>query len=271
MAILLLLILFWFLCNIIMEAQNPGPASAATAVGASDTLSAADAPHVATVTVVSEVREEPVHSGGDDAAATAEVSASNAQITSAPSADAPPTSTADASQDTSASPAERLLRQYNYAFNPDGILVDATTGHRFKFDHFGSDHARNQSRYEHIGDLVLEHIERLLISDYHCTKVRVPINAKDNEAHSHVYLSSDFYRNDGKLLVIIQGSGAVRPGVWARALVINESLRLGSMFPYLVKAREDGYAFIILNPNQNYGVHDGVQEVRKRKKKKWHI
>jgi hypothetical protein len=46
---------------------------------------------------------------------------------------------------------------------------------------------------------------------------------------------------------------SLRPGVWARSLCINDSLRTGSMFPYFDRAIEEGYGIIVLNPNLNSG------------------
>ena len=97
--------------------------------------------------------------------------------------------------------------------------------------------------------------------------------------------SADFYSNADGLLVVIQGSGAVRPGVWSRKAVMNEGLnvgrmlkhaassacilsapptiarpttdlipvpQIGSILPYLDAAVAAGYSFIVLNPNENY-------------------
>jgi len=62
-------------------------------------------------------------------------------------------------------------------------------------------------------------------------------------------------------MLLIQGSGAVRPGQWARALCINESLKTGSIIPYLTRAISDGYGVIVFNPNQNYV----IKETKKNK------
>lgn len=97
------------------------------------------------------------------------------------------------------------------------------------------------------------------------------VSAREMKKHAkvNIFVSSDFYTAD-KLLVIVQGSGAVRPGQWARALCINHSLKAGTIFDYLDIARELGMATIVLNPNQErlklrvkseehpLGVFDGV-------------
>jgi len=55
--------------------------------------------------------------------------------------------------------------------------------------------------------------------------------------------------------MLIQGSGAVRAGMWARALCINNDLALGSVIPYIHKAQAIGYGVIVLNPNYNSTYH----------------
>jgi hypothetical protein len=79
---------------------------------------------------------------------------------------------------------------------------------------------------------------------------RVTSSAMKKQAKVNIFVSDDFWTNKEKLLVIVQGSGAVRPGQWARALCINHSLKSGTIFDYLDIARECGMATIVLNPNQ---------------------
>lgn len=64
-------------------------------------------------------------------------------------------------------------------------------------------------------------------------------------------MTPDAMTNPDKLMLLIQGSGAVRPGQWARALCINDSLEVGSILGYLDKATAAGYGVIVFNPNQN--------------------
>lgn len=64
----------------------------------------------------------------------------------------------------------------------------------------------------------------------------------------NVFMTKDALTSE-KLLLLIQGSGAVRPGQWARALCINDTLDNGAIFKYLEKAKERGYGVIVFNPN----------------------
>ena len=41
---------------------------------------------------------------------------------------------------------------------------------------------------------------------------------------------------DRRALVLIQGAGAVRAGIWSRSVCVNDSLEKGSVLPFLVHA-----------------------------------
>jgi hypothetical protein len=51
-----------------------------------------------------------------------------------------------------------------------------------------------------------------------------------------------------------------RPGQWARALCINDSLEVGTIFPYLRKCAERGWGVVVFNPNQNAGTKPGADD-----------
>jgi hypothetical protein len=63
---------------------------------------------------------------------------------------------------------------------------------------------------------------------YDCVRVAVPLptdtDAVAGEPQCDVFVSRDYDTNRGTLMLVIQGSGAVRPGVWSRKAVINEGL-----------------------------------------------
>ena len=46
-----------------------------------------------------------------------------------------------------------------------------------------------------------------------------------------LFVSKDLGERHGKVLVLIQGSGEVRPGIWARSVCVNDDLDLGTMLP----------------------------------------
>ena len=71
----------------------------------------------------------------------------------------------------------------------------------------------------------------------------------------NIFMTSEFRQdpatNKGKTaLVLIQGTGAVRAGIWARSASINENFELGTMLPQLDWAvNHNKMAAIVLNPN----------------------
>lgn len=79
---------------------------------------------------------------------------------------------------------------------------------------------------------------------------RVTAVAMRKVAKLNIFISENFYTAD-RVLIIVQGSGAVRPGQWARALCINQSLKAGTIFDYLDIARESNLGVIVLNPNND--------------------
>ena len=76
---------------------------------------------------------------------------------------------------------------------------------------------------------------------------------------NNIYVSEDFTTNSEKCLVLLQGTGAVRAGVWARSVCINENLMLGSVFPMLQFAKENNFSVIVLNPNMSVDPISGAK------------
>ena len=56
----------------------------------------------------------------------------------------------------------------------------------------------------------------------------------------NIFVSDDFFANPGRCLVLIQGTGAVRAGQWARSICVNDSLNEGSILPLLDYAKATG-------------------------------
>ena len=100
----------------------------------------------------------------------------------------------------------------------------------------------------------MPHIYGLLKSQAGLNEVRVPINAPDPRITSPIFLSPDALTNPDVLMILIIGSGAVRAGMWARALCINNDLKLGTQLPYLEEAKKRNWGSIVLNPNETKAV-----------------
>ncbi|XP_040277478.1 cotranscriptional regulator FAM172A [Bufo bufo] len=144
------------------------------------------------------------------------------------------------------------LEGFEYAFNENGQLRHIKTGEPFVFNYREDLHRWNQKRYEALGEIITKHVYELLEKDCDLQKVYLPIDATENEPKSFIFMSKDAMTNPDKMLVLIHGSGVVRAGQWARRLIINEDLNSGTQIPYIKRAMEEGFAVIVLNPNENY-------------------
>jgi len=136
----------------------------------------------------------------------------------------------------------QTLDQFNYHY-VDGKLVNIDTGKPF--------HWVNQKHYDSLGDIIIGHIQKLMVEDCLMDEVLLPIDEMDYDGpFNNIFVSKNVYTCD-KLMLLIQGSGAVRAGMWARALCINNDISLGSVIPYIKKSMENGFGVIVLNPNFN--------------------
>lgn len=71
-----------------------------------------------------------------------------------------------------------------------------------------------------------------------CVFLNIQVDATEDEPTSFIYQSPDALSNPSKLLVLIQGSGVVRAGQWARRLIINQDLDSGTQIPFITRAME---------------------------------
>jgi hypothetical protein len=77
-----------------------------------------------------------------------------------------------------------------------------------------------------------------MVTNYGLREVLIPEEDDASAAKCNIFMSPDF--NDSaeeadpesdSAMVLIQGTGQVRAGVWARSVCINESFEKGSMLP----------------------------------------
>lgn len=86
---------------------------------------------------------------------------------------------------------------------------------------------------------------------------KIFIHSQKTNALSFVFGSKTNFTNTKKLLLLINGSGAVRAGQWAQSLIINESIEHGSMIAYIKRARQLAYDVLVLNTNENTRMENG--------------
>ncbi|KAE9417288.1 hypothetical protein Angca_007577, partial [Angiostrongylus cantonensis] len=110
----------------------------------------------------------------------------------------------------------------------------------------------NQEDYEKLGNVMTTELYSILVNQ--CGLERFDVTAIEDEHKnlrkygSFVYASSDF-RHKSTVLLIIHGSGAVRPGQWSRRLILNEGLNVGSQIPYIQRAHNNDWGVILCNTN----------------------
>ena len=75
-----------------------------------------------------------------------------------------------------------------------------------------------------------------------------------------IYTTKDFLYNN-KCLLIIQGNGEVRPGIWSRQVCINDNLNKGSMIPYIELATKNKLSVIIFNPNERKDLNNNNEYI----------
>lgn len=86
-------------------------------------------------------------------------------------------------------------------------------------------------------------------------KVMIPENS-DSPGKCDIYMTEHFrteYTGEKpeKAMVLIQGTGAVRAGIWSRKALINESIEVGSVLPQLLECKKRGWACLVMNPNKS--------------------
>jgi hypothetical protein len=119
-------------------------------------------------------------------------------------------------------------------------------GEPFQFEVKAGDRSYNQAHYEALGVCVGNYIEELLVTKYHLKPQPVPIEGSDGHEdipRSHIYISEHALTTHDTLLVLIQGSGVVRPGQWSRSVIINENLevKISSLMAILFNSKSDSF------------------------------
>ncbi|XP_072937905.1 cotranscriptional regulator ARB2A [Epargyreus clarus] len=155
----------------------------------------------------------------------------------------------------------KTIQELGYIFNDNGQLRKIgedgqPTEEPFQFN-ISDVHRECQDHYEELGHAVTKHIYHLLETEVNLTRLPVPKDAEPNLG-TFIFVSEDYDKKD-VLMVLIHGLGAVRAGQWARSLIINECIDMGTQIPYIKKALEKDYGVMVLNTNDNYQ-EDGTKK-----------
>ncbi|KAI5651475.1 arb2 domain-containing protein [Phthorimaea operculella] len=145
----------------------------------------------------------------------------------------------------------KILKDLGYAFNSAGELRKLNengeiTDQPFQFK-ISENQQKCQENYEKLGNAITPYIYHLLETQEKLVRLPVP---KDREDGTFIFVSNG-YDKKNTLLVLIHGSGVVRAGQWARSLIINENLELGTQIPYIRNARAYDYGVLVMNTNDN--------------------
>jgi len=151
--------------------------------------------------------------------------------------------------------AEEKLMEKGYAYSKDKKMCQylqdkqcLNENQGFIFEVKKGDKAYNQKSYEEIGEILTDYVYGLMESDpMNLKRVEIP----NNEGPKSFVFKSDDFETNPNLCILIHGSGVVRAGQWARRLIMNESLDLGTIMPDIMMAKERGFAVLVMNTNDN--------------------
>jgi len=135
------------------------------------------------------------------------------------------------------------LKDLGYHYNEEGYLRN-DQDEPFEF--------LDQDHYDELGDAVIAYLQHQLVYKYNLTEKWLPAKTSRDKYHTgqfNIFYSKDWTKNKQKALILIQGTGAVRAPQWSRKCCINESLSMGSMFPFVEFAQQHNFSLLIMNPN----------------------
>ncbi|XP_030832814.1 cotranscriptional regulator FAM172A homolog isoform X2 [Strongylocentrotus purpuratus] len=157
------------------------------------------------------------------------------------------------------------LEDFQYQFNEKGQLRHTVTGKPYEFEFKKGNPMYNQRRYEALGKILTQHIYKLLETETKLQRIDIPTDLQEDEPRSFVFASKNALVTRDKLLVLINGAGAVRAGQWARKLIVNDCLDSGTQLPYIRKALQEGYEVLVMNTNENRGLDSRGKSLTIRK------
>ena len=154
-----------------------------------------------------------------------------------------------------------LEKLIEYKYNEKGELVNKKTGKKCGM--------LNKQEYDLVGMYVKKYVEKMLIKTFDLDILYVPnkennYEKRDEEIAQCKILTTKDFKTSPKCLILIQGTGVVRLGQWARSVCINENLNLGTMMPYVEKAIKNNYSVLIMNPNErrDFKTEKKIEEFR---------
>ena len=99
---------------------------------------------------------------------------------------------------------------------------------------------RGQKHYNALSKAMLKEVKRRMLEQ--------GLSEETRSDRTTILKSKDVETAD-QVLVLIQGSGKVRPGTWANSVCINHDLESGAMMTAVARARKNGWGVLVLDPN----------------------
>jgi hypothetical protein len=119
-----------------------------------------------------------------------------------------------------------MIEDFHYHYADDNRLRHCLTNETFTFI--------STRHYNALGNCVEKHIQTLMKSNpWNYQEIWLPIKNNSSDDHRdqvNIFVSDDFQSNRNGCLILIQGSGVVRAGQWARSCCINDSLDIGGKY-----------------------------------------
>jgi len=131
------------------------------------------------------------------------------------------------------------------------------------------DHRQHESQYTQLSEYVMTFVQQQMQQQYSMQEVWIPEPHQIEPEYSslpkcNIFMSYAFRQpipeinRKQRALVLIQGSGAVRAGIWARSVCINDGLETGSMLPFIDLAKRLNLAVMVMNPNYTSDPETGI-------------
>lgn len=103
---------------------------------------------------------------------------------------------------------------------------------------------------------IASYVQGIILEEYGFVPITIP--EEDAVASTTILASADWQVAE-KLLIIIQNASGSLLGIFSRSLCLEQGLSKGSMLNYIKRGREMGYAVLILRPNTNSVVVNGLK------------
>ena len=144
-----------------------------------------------------------------------------------------------------------LESKINFKYDDQGILRNKKDNSKLP--------KVSKEEYDLISQYSSKYILYNLIKKQELLPIYIPFNSenyfeKDSSLAQCIVLASKDFKTNSKCLIMIQGAGHVTLGEWANSCCVNEGLKMGSMLPFVEKAKQNGFSILIMNPNERYGL-----------------